>query len=207
MAVYRLYGYPQSGSAAVELALVAGGIAHEVVVLDPEAGDLSSPAFLTINPRGQVPALCLPDGSVVTELPAILTHLADANPESGLAPLAGTSKRAQHDRWLAFTHANIYEGVLRMFYSERYTTDPSGVPGIRAAAESYVLRHLGMLDDAVGKGPFLLGPSPMGVDFLIWVVLSWLDRDKVATCAPRLLVLADAVTTDSCLSEVAARNL
>jgi glutathione S-transferase len=115
MSVYRLYGYPQSGSAAVELALVAGGIAHELVVLDPEAGELSSPAFLAINPRGQVPALGLPDGSVVTEMPAILTCLADANPDSGLAPPAGTSARAQHDRWLAFTHANIYEAVLRMY--------------------------------------------------------------------------------------------
>lgn len=207
MAVYRLYGYPQSGSAAVELALVAGGIAHEVVVLDPEAGDLSSPAFLAINPRGQVPALCLPDGSVVTELPAILTHLADANPESGLAPPAGTSARAQHDRWLAFTHANIYEGVLRMFYTGRYTTDPAGIPGIEAAAEAYVLRHLGMLDAVVRQGPYLLGPAPMGVDFLIWVVLSWLDREKVERSAPRLLALADAVTADSRLSEVAARNL
>ena len=204
---YRLYGYPQSGSAAVELALVAGGIAHQVVVLDPQSGDLSGPAFLAINPRGQVPALCLPDGSVVTELPAILTHLADAHPGSGLAPPPGTSERAQHDRWLAFAHANIYEGVLRMFYTERYTTDPSGVPGIRAAAESYVLRHLEMLDDAVGEGPFLLGPAPMGVDYLIWVVLSWLHRDKVASCAPRLLVLADAVTSDNRLFEVAARNL
>lgn len=205
--MYRLYGYPKSGSAVVELALVAGGVAHEVVVLDPEAGDQSSRAFLAINPRGQVPALCLPDGSVVTELPAILTHLADANPDSGLAPLAGTSERAQHDRWLAFTHANIYEGVLRMFYTERYTTEPPGVPGIRAAAESYVLRHLGMLDDVMGQGPFLLGPAPMGVDFLIWVVLSWLDRDKVASVAPRLLALADAVTADSRLSKVAVRNL
>jgi len=207
MPPYRLYGYPQSGSAVIELALVAGAVPHEVVRLDPESGDLSSAAFLAINPRGQVPALCLPDGSVVTELPAILMHLADAHPGSGLAPPPGTSERAQHDRWLAFIHANIYEGVLRMFYTERYTTDPAGVPGIREAAESYVLRHLELLDAAVGDGPFMFGPAPMGVDYLICVILSWLDRDKVASCAPRLLVLADAVRSDSRLREVAARSL
>jgi glutathione S-transferase len=56
--------------------------------------------------------------------------------------------------------------------------------GIRAAAESFVLRHHEMLDDAVQEGPFLLGPAPMGADFLISVLLSWLDRDKIASWAP-----------------------
>jgi|GEM_PF-2149897 len=71
-----------------------------------------------------------------------------------------------------------------MFCTERYTTDASGVPGILAAAESCVLRHLGMLDDAVQEGPILLGPAPMDADFLISVLLSWLDRDKIASWAP-----------------------
>ncbi len=207
MASYRLYGYAGSGSAAVELALVAGGIAHERVELDPAAGDLTSPAFLAINPRGQVPALVLPDGSVVTELPAILSHLADANPDSHLAPPPGSPLRAQHDRWMAFTHANVYEAVLRMFYTERYTTDPVGVPGIKAAAEAYVLRHLALLGDAIGEGPFLLGSKPMGVDFLLWVILTWLDRDQVATAAPSLLKIADALTSAPHLAETAARHL
>lgn len=207
MTAYLLYGYPQSGSAVVELALVAGGIAHQLVELDPEAGDLSSSAFLKINPRGQVPVLCLPDGSAVTELPAILNHLADAHPGCGLAPPPGTAARAQHDRWLAFVHANIYEGVLRMFYTQRYTADPSGVPGVRAAAGAYVHHHLGLLDTVVGEGPFLFGPAPMGVDYLISVILSWLDQDKLASVAPRLLALADAVKADPRLVAVAARNL
>jgi GST-like protein len=207
MTTYRLYGYPQSGSAVVELALVAGGIAHQLVDLDPEAGDLTAAAFLKINPRGQVPVLCLPDGSAVTELPAILNHLADAHPGCGLAPPPGTAARAQHDRWLAFVHANVYEGVLRMFYTERYTTDPDGVPGVRAAAEAYVHHHLGLLAAVVGEGPFLLGPAPMGVDYLITVILSWLDRDNVAGTAPRLLALADAVKATPSLAAVAARNL
>ncbi|CAN1551286.1 Gst Glutathione S-transferase [Paracoccaceae bacterium] len=207
MTAYRLYGYPQSGSAVVELALVAGGIAHELVELDPEAGDLSSAAFLKINPRGQVPVLCLPDGSAVTELPAILNHLADAHPGCGLAPPPGTAARAQHDRWLAFVHANVYEGVLRFFYTERYTTDPAGVPGVREAAEAYVLRHLEQLNAVVGEGPFLFGPAPMGVDYLITVILSWLDQDKVARAAPCLLALAEAVKADPRLVAVAARKL
>jgi GST-like protein len=205
MTGYILYGYPQSGSAAVEIALAAGGIPHEVRDLDSRAGDLSRPDFLALNPRGQVPVLVLPDGSVVTEIPAILLHLADAHPESGLAPPPGSSARAQHDRWLAFAHANLYEGVLRSYYAERYTTDPAGAEGVRSAAEAYVLRHLALLEGATAGGPFLLGSRLMAVDCMLWVILSWLPPEDVAR-TPRLAVLAKAVASDPRTRAVVARH-
>jgi glutathione S-transferase len=203
MTGYILYGNPQSGSAAVEVALAAGGIPHEVRDLDPEA--VASPDFLALNPRGQVPVLVLPDGSVVTEIPAILLHLADAHPESGLAPPAGSSARAQHDRWLAFTHANLYEGVLRFFYADRYTTDPEGADGVRTAALAYLRRHLALLDEVPVDGPFLLGPRLMGVDCLIWVILSWLGPEDKAE-APRIAGVAKAVASDPRVRDVVARH-
>lgn len=210
MARYVLHGYPESGSAAVEVALALGGIAHDLRDLDPGAGDLTRPDFLALNPRGQVPVLVLPDGSpnksVVTEIPAILLHLADAHPGSGLAPPPGSPARAQHDRWLAFTHANLYEGVLRLFYADRYTTDPQGADGVRAAAEGYLRRHLAILEGVMADGPFLLGPQPMAVDCLIWIILSWLGPEtKAAT--PRLTALADAMAADPRLSAAMARHL
>ena len=55
-----------------------------------------NPAFdelLPINPTGQIPTLVLPDGSVLTESAAILIHLADAHPDSGLLPAAAPRAR------------------------------------------------------------------------------------------------------------------
>jgi GST-like protein len=205
MTGYILYGYRQSGSAAVEVALAAGGIPHELRDLDAAAGELSHPDFLALNPRGQVPVLVLPDGSVVTEIPAILLHLADAHPESGLAPPPGTAARAQHDRWLAFAHANLYEGVLRSFYADRYTTDPHGADGVRSAADVYVRRHLALLDEAMIGGPFLLGPHLMAVDCLIWVIPSWLEPGVVAE-TPRIAALSRAVASDPRTKAVVARH-
>lgn len=205
MTGYVLYGYPQSGSAAIEVALALGGIRHEVRDLDPEAGDLSSPDFLALSPRGQVPVLVLPDGSVVTEIPAILLHLADAHPESGLAPVPGSAARAQHDRWLAFAHANLYEGVLRSFYADRYTTDANGADGVRSAARAYVRRHLALLEKAMVGDPFLLGPRLMGVDCLIWVILSWLEPEDVAE-TPGIVALARAVASHPRVKAVVARH-
>ena len=205
MAGYVLYGYPQSGSAPVEAALVLGGIPFNRRDLDPDDG-LKTPEFLAVNPRGQVPALILPDGTVVTEVPAILSHLADAHPASGLAPPPGSSARAVHDRWMAFTHANLYEAVLRVFYTDRYTTDPEGVAGVRAAAETYVDRHMVLLEGAMGDGPFLLGVRPMAVDLLIWILVFWIGADHVRDSAPRIAGLADAVASLPALSGVVARH-
>jgi glutathione S-transferase/GST-like protein len=206
MSRYVLHGYPQSGSGAVEVALAAGNIPYELRDLDPEAGDLKSPDFLALNPRGQVPILVLPDGSVVTEIPAMLLHLADANSDSGLAPPPGSALRAQHDRWLTFTHANLYEGVLRIFYSDRYTTDPQGADAVGASAEAYVRHHLEMLDSVIGDGPFLFGKSPMAVDCLIWILVTWLDPDLLAG-APRIAGLATALAAEPRINAVAHRHL
>jgi hypothetical protein len=61
-------------------------------------------------------------------------------------------------------------------------------------------------DGAVTGGPFLHGPAPMAVDYLLTVLLPWLDRDEVAASAPRLAVLADALASAGPLSPVLARH-
>ncbi|HMS94832.1 MAG: hypothetical protein JNN02_06865 [Tabrizicola sp.] len=57
------------------------------------------------------------------------------------------------------------------------------------------------------RGPFLLGPAPMGVDFLIAVLLSWFAVNKLTGCAPRLLLQADAIRADNRLAAVVARHV
>lgn len=206
MTGYILYGYPTSGSGAVEVALVEANIPFEFREVSPNSGALYDEAFRAVNPRQQVPALVHPDGSVITEIPAILNHLADAHPHLNLAPPPGTSARAQHDRMLAFLHANVYEAVLRKFYSDRYTTDPAGTDGIRSAADAYILRHLGLFAEAIGSGPFYAGSNPGGVDFLLWIMLSWLEPETLEAADPRIARLTQAMNTRPNLSEVITRN-
>ena len=206
MAGYILYGYPASGSGAVEVALVAAKIPFEMKELDAEGGELEGEAFLAINPRGQVPTLIHPDGSVITEVPAILLHLADAHPGCGLAPPPGSSARAQHDRWLAFAHANCYEAVLRLFYADRYTTDPAQAEPVSKAALAYVIRHLNMMADAMETGPFMFGEEPMAVDYLVWILTTWLVEEDLSDLDPKILALGEAMAARPDLKEVVARN-
>jgi glutathione S-transferase len=106
-----------------------------------------------INPRGQVPILIHPDGTILTEGPAILSHLADAFPAARLSAAPGSSARAWADRWLAFFHANVYEGMLRELFPGRYTTDANGAPAVAAAATAYVRHHFQIFDAEIAARP------------------------------------------------------
>jgi glutathione S-transferase len=58
--------------------------------VDLGAKEQFSDAYRAINPRSQVPALALPDGPVIAEVPAIWRYLEEAYPQT---PLLGTSAK------------------------------------------------------------------------------------------------------------------
>jgi len=72
----RIYSFPLSGHAhRVELFASLAGIAHEVINVKLAEGEHKQPAYLAINPDGQVPAI--QDGeTVITDSNAILVYLA-----------------------------------------------------------------------------------------------------------------------------------
>src|SRR5262245_53876006 len=119
--MYTLYGTVQTGTCAVEAALEEIGAPYRMVEVTTKEGAHLTEAYRAVNPRQQVPSLALPDGSVVTEGPAILIHLADSHRQAELAPEPGTPMRAQHDRWLIYFAVNVYEGELRKVFPDRYT--------------------------------------------------------------------------------------
>ncbi|MBL9050447.1 MAG: glutathione S-transferase family protein [Tabrizicola sp.] len=186
---YRLLGRRQTGSMAIEAALRLCAADWTLVVTPRPTTEAEMTELCRINPRGQVPILIHPDGTVITEGPAILLHLADAFPAAKLAPQPGSSARAWHDRWLAFFQANVYEGMLRELFPDRYTQDPAGGPAVRAAATDYVRRHFLILDaelrPRLGHG-YACGPSPTVLDIYVWMLCFWIDANWLAENCPSL---------------------
>jgi glutathione S-transferase len=81
-------------------------------------GEHKRPEYLAINPKGEVPALQLADGTVITEIPAIITWLADAAPASNLLPDAHP-ERAQALSWLAWCHFHMGREFSMAFQAAR----------------------------------------------------------------------------------------
>ena len=201
MSQYRLYGRRQTGVMAIEAALIEACLPYDLIDTPRPTTPEEVAAFAAINPRLQVPVLIHPDGTVITEGPALLTHIADAAPASGLIPPPGTPARARHDRWLAFFHANVYEAMLRELNPARYG-DEAAAPAIKAAATAYVRQHFQVFDAELGAGPHVFGPGFSVLDIYLWMLCYWIDADWLATTCPRTHSLWTTAQTRPALAQV-----
>ncbi len=105
---FRLCHFPATRSARVLWALYeTADCPVEVEVINLYGGQQNTPAYLARNPNHNVPVLEISwdDGSTQTmlESAAMISFLADAYPEKGLAPLPGASpERADYLQMLHF---------------------------------------------------------------------------------------------------------
>ena len=84
--MYKLYWSKMSGAIAPQVLLEEVGAKYEKIVVDLDQEENQEPDFLAINPMGQIPALVLPDGTLMTESAAIILQICDRHPEAKLAP-------------------------------------------------------------------------------------------------------------------------
>jgi glutathione S-transferase len=173
--MYQLYGRPNSGSFAVQVALEEIGAPYERMWVGRDAADVAQ--FRATNPTGKVPALVLPDGTVMFESAAMLIHLAQNHPRSALAPQPGTSRHARFLQWMVYLSANVYEAALRMYYPARYST--------RGEADAAVVRDQGSADFcaylgliAEGLAPYVLGAEYSIADVYLYMLASWYPAEK-----------------------------
>ncbi len=192
--MYTLYWAQETGALAPQILLEEVGADYQRVVLDLGKGEETKPEFLAINPRGQIPALALPDGLLLTESAAIMLQIADNHPDSRLLPPPGSAERAQVYRWLFYAVANIYEADLRLYYSERFTTDVSGADSVKKKARKDMDRAWELLEQELGDGPFLLGGQYSVIDPYLLMLANWHEQPQelLARC-PKLKRLCDTV--------------
>ena len=103
MADITFYTHPMSRGQTVRWMLEEVGESYETEILD-YASTMKAEPYLSINPMGKVPAIAH-NSKVVTEVAAICCYLADAFPQSKLAPDPGD--RADYYRWIFFTSGPI----------------------------------------------------------------------------------------------------
>ncbi|HEX6016247.1 MAG TPA: glutathione S-transferase family protein [Geminicoccaceae bacterium] len=171
--MYTLYWSADTGAFAVQAVLEEAGLPYRREVVDTGQGQHRAPEYLAVNPMAQVPAMRLPDGTVITESGAMVLHLCDACPESGLLPAPGTAARAVAYRWLFWLATGLYEADLRYYYPGRYTSEPSGADGVKAAALERMDRLAAMADDLLRTGPYALGERFSAVDVYLLMLVLW----------------------------------
>jgi glutathione S-transferase len=90
----KLYYSPGACSLSPHIALLEAGLPYDLVKVDlKEKKTENGDDFTKINPKGQVPALILDSGEVLTEGPVIVQAIADKAAAKNLAPANGTDER------------------------------------------------------------------------------------------------------------------
>jgi len=175
--IYKLYGRQGAGSLAPQMLLEEIGAAYELIWISKAPTDIE--ALRRISPEAKIPALLLPDGTVVSESAAILIHLTNAHPEAGLAPIPGGSAHARFLQWMVFLSANVYEEALRFFYSERYSAAGAvAAPQIKVQALRDWTAHLELVHGALS--PYLLGEALSAADIYLHMLASWYPQEDSA---------------------------
>jgi glutathione S-transferase len=163
----KLYYFPGACSIAPHIVAREAGIA-----LDLEKVDLGSKRtatgedYLAVNPKGYVPALRLDDGSVLTEVSALIQYLADRAPASGLIPAAGTLERYRILEWIGYISTEIHKGFGPLWNAKL-------APEARAAAVSALSHRLDLVEKVLAGQPFLTGERFTVVDAYLFAVASW----------------------------------
>jgi GST-like protein len=206
--MWTLFGSAGSGSAAVEMALARCGVPYRVVRASTWESDSAQAELQSVNPLGQIPALLLGDGRVLTESAAILIHLGLEFPASGLLP-ADPGERAQAIRGLVFIAANCYAAIGVIDYPERWSSvDEAAVhEAVRAGARARLHRYWELFADQFAGEPFLGGAEPGALDLLAAVVSRWSGaRAHLRATRPALAATLERIEAEQALAPVFKRH-
>lgn len=162
----KLYFTTGACSMASNIALHEAGIQFELSKVDKRTKRADGVDFVTINPKGYVPALRLDDGQVLTENVVVLQYIADLNPAAKLAPAAGTMERYRLQEWLSFINSELHKSFTPLFSSEA-TED------MKTYSRNNLAKRLAYVEGALGDKKYLMGEQFTVADAYLFTVLGW----------------------------------
>ncbi len=165
--MYKLYYSPGACSMAVHVVLNELNAKYELEKISLQDRD---PAFLKINPRGQVPVLMV-DGEPVKEGAAILMYLLDTH-GSPMMPKSGMG-RAKALEWLMWANSSLHPAYSRAFSVAKVFPDKAMQDVAFNAALSSIQSYWDEADARLGKMKYLAGDEMTAADIMITVFANW----------------------------------
>jgi glutathione S-transferase len=168
----KLYYSPSACSLSPHIALLEAGLPYDLVKVDLRAKKLENgDDYLKVNPKGQVPALALDNGEVVTEGPVIVQMIADKAAGKKLAPARDSAARYKLQEWLNFVTTELHKNFSPMF-------SPVLGDDAKAFFKDRLMAKFRYLDGALAGRDYLMGKQFTVADGYLFTMLSWADRMK-----------------------------
>lgn len=161
-----LYTNPMSRGRIARWMLEEVGRPYRAEILEYGTA-MKATAYLGLNPMGKVPTL-RHGGTVVTEVAAICTYLADAFPEAGLAPLLGSPLRGTFYRWMFFAAGPVEHAMTNKALGFIVPEERRGIAGYGSFDDVVTV-----LDGLVSQHEYALGASFSAVDVYLGSQIGW----------------------------------
>ena len=203
---HLLLGCKGCGSAIVECAFAVAGIPLDYEEVDYGAGSPTRTRLLEVNPLGQVPALVLPTGEVLTESLAIVQHVDDRAPKAGLVPRAGDPGRLEWLRWSAFVVSALYPTWTYGDEPAKWVEEAKGAKQLRESTDRH-RQSLWLQVEEAAKAPWFLGERMSALDLYVAVMIHWRPGRKwFASNTPKLVAIAERTSATVGVADVLKRN-
>lgn len=163
----KLYYSPGACSLAAHITLCESGLTFELERVDLKTKKTQSgDDFLTINPKGYVPALLMDDDEILTEVAVVTQYIADLAPKTSLAPPQDSLERYRLQEWLNFIATEFHKGI-GIFFN----------PGIPVDFQKVLFNKLNLrfayLQEKLEKQVYLMGDTFTIADAYLFTILRW----------------------------------
>jgi len=163
----KLYYSAGGCSLSPHIVMREAGIPVQLVKVDLQSKKTEDGTdFKTVNSKGYVPTLELPDGQRLTEGPAIVQYLADQVPARGLAPACGTIERYRLQEWLNFISTELHKQFSPLF-------DPAIDGSLRARQVERIGGRFDWVTRQLGSREYLMGGTFTVADAYFYTMLTW----------------------------------
>jgi len=168
----KLYYSPGACSLSPHIALAEAGLPYDLVKVDLRAKKLENgDDFWKVNPKGQVPALALDSGELVTEGPVIVQMIADKVPAKNLAPSRDSTERYKLQEWLTYINSELHKNIGPMF-------NPALSDEAKAVFKDRAMSKFKYTDSQLAGRDYLLGSHFSVADGYLYVMLRWAEGMK-----------------------------
>ena len=179
----KLYYSPGACSLSPHIALLEAGLPYDLIKVDLRAKKLENgDDYLKVNPKGQVPALALDSGELITEGPVIVQMIADKAADKNLAPSRDHADRYKLQAWLTYINSELHKNLGPQFA-------PALSDDAKAFFKDRVMGKFKYVDGELAGKDYLMGKQFTVADGYLFTMLMWaIDRLKFDLSAmPNLL--------------------
>jgi len=172
--------YYEQGTCALasHIALEEAGAEYELKRVDFAKNEQRHERYLAINPKGRVPAMVTPRGTL-TETPAMLAFIAQSFPKAHLAPLDDPFAFAELQAFNSYLCSTLHVAHAHRMRGYRWADEPEAIRAMQRKVPDSVGACWDLVERRMFKGPWVMGEAYTIADPYVFTLAQWIEDDGV----------------------------